>query len=1185
MARITRRCGSSLRTRSRWSAGACARACACPRGLHAGGRVGVASPADRAAPETTIRCALLNANGVFSREGELSPSWHPLASALAHTGTDVLLLTEPHMREESSLPADSPLQLVASPPPARRSGRRDAAVACPASCVRLWVPLPGTDVDITGAACRVGGPAQVVHFVSAYLPDTSRGAAARADFCDRLDSALRRWRAVNSGAILVIGLDANMWCHQLDPSRRESGDLPRLMCVFECHGLSAVNTPSIATHRSGTVVDWVVTSHPSLVSRVEVHGVSCHGSCRLAPACYPALGSDHMLISFELSVCAHACGDALPHLGAPRLMACDWASALHSARRKIEEVSEMLESSRALRGHSVRQITMDAIAAGLYECVWHAAESQGAVRRSSPRRNARRGCRWWTPACQAAWRRRQQAHAAFRAAPSPDHREELRLARNAFGHVVARAQREGWASLLGGIEGAAALNMRAAARTVRNECVSRCRGPPANMRRGDEVLDEPTSRHAWVEHFRDQSPASPPAWAGRLERVVDSWRTQRPQLAVSNVSVDELRAAACGAARSLGGAPGIDGLPYMPFLCRVEPWEKLLCSVFSMALSWGVVPRLWTLGVVVPLHKDGDATSFDNWRPITLLSSLGKLFEHVVLRRVAPQLLPSLAPSQAGFRAGADEQAFSLVEALRLRVASRGPRGRRPRPLVAFVDLRKAFDTVWRAGLLWKLRARGVRQSEWFAIEALLSNTWSRVRLPAGTSPPWEGDAGVRQGSVLSPLLFLIFIDDLAQELSVVPGVSLPTCSLSSLLYADDIAILADDEAALQRALDIVGAWASRWRMTIGTGPRKTAVMRFLHGPQEGMSPFVLAGRRLPWVSEYKYLGVTIDRGLTLQRHVAVRGALARSALFSCCGWAARERLPLATLLRLFECFVLPKLMWGMENVALSPARCRELDAWQRRLGRWLLRDFRAPDAAVLGDLGWRPWSSHAVERASALVARLLASPLDRPSASVVHDSLHSTSGWAFAVLGALRAAGAPLPPDVAPRLGDVDRQAFVRSNVRPRLAAADARAWRQQLAGYADPGLQFYACVVQSPSLAAAHRAACPPRYAAAWCRLRHGGSTLPVHRGARHRGASGCPLCGSAEGSLPHALFACSGLHGARARWWSRVSESAPAELASACPVSRRALLRWFFAETPCVGAHAAFAYQVECAYGRAR
>jgi hypothetical protein len=150
-----------------------------------------------------------------------------------------------------------------------------------------------------------------------------------------------------------------------------------------------------------------------------------------------------------------------------------------------------------------------------------------------------------------------------------------------------------------------------------------------------------------------------------------------------------------------------------------------LLDFFNLVLRFGQVPSAWLRGVVVPLPKPGEARCYDNWRPIMLLSCISKLFERMLLPRLTEHFDPGLADCQAGFRFGADEQAWMLFEALRLRSCI--PVGRRT--LVAFVDIRKAYDSIWRDGLLVKLWSRGVRGRLWALCAAFFGDTPSFVRI------------------------------------------------------------------------------------------------------------------------------------------------------------------------------------------------------------------------------------------------------------------------------------------------------------------------------------------------------------------------------------------------------------------------------------------------------------------------
>ena len=170
-------------------------------------------------------------------------------------------------------------------------------------------------------------------------------------------------------------------------------------------------------------------------------------------------------------------------------------------------------------------------------------------------------------------------------------------------------------------------------------------------------------------------------------------------------------------------APGLDGLPYPAWLADSPAASTQLLQLLSLMLRVGVIPPEFREGCIVPIPKPGVATCFDNWRPITLLTSISKIFEALLLGRLSPLIQRTLSPTQAGFRWGSDEHAWTLLSILdymrhmpRLR---RGPKHFH----VAFIDIRKAYDTVWRAGLLHKLEQVTGVLPEWLAVANLLSNT------------------------------------------------------------------------------------------------------------------------------------------------------------------------------------------------------------------------------------------------------------------------------------------------------------------------------------------------------------------------------------------------------------------------------------------------------------------------------
>ena len=419
----------------------------------------------------------------------------------------------------------------------------------------------------------------------------------------------------------------------------------------------------------------------------------------------------------------------------------------------------------------------------------------------------------------------------------------------------------------------------------------------------EEASPSSAPLQGWSSHFQNVGSLTDSSFDStfrlRLEHQVHLLR----RLALASrdrfsypVSVPELQAALRRCDPST--APGLDGLSYAVFLVDDPVWHQALALFLSLVLCWARVPSVWLHGVVVPLFKSGDRRLFGNFRPITLLSCALKLLEHVLLARVGPLLDSAIDPVQAGFRRGADEHVYVLQEVLRLS----GARA----TFCAFLDLRKAYDVAWRSSVLFRLHQAGVRGRTWLLFHALLSGTCAHARINGRASPTWFSPNGVPQGSVLSPILFNLLVDSVADAVRRVnPGVFLPGSSVavSILLYADGVVILAPDADTLQMALDAATAWSRLWRFQFGIGPDKSAVVVF--GRALAVPQFFLADQQLPLVSSYRYLGVIFSSGSSWQPHADHLIARGNRRLGALLGWAGME-----------ICLVcmrpgLPPLMWS----------------------------------------------------------------------------------------------------------------------------------------------------------------------------------------------------------------------------------------------------------------------------------
>ena len=261
-----------------------------------------------------------------------------------------------------------------------------------------------------------------------------------------------------------------------------------------------------------------------------------------------------------------------------------------------------------------------------------------------------------------------------------------------------------------------------------------------------------------------------------------------------------------------GKAAGCDGLVSEVLKNGGKKMFECLHAICCSAFDESKVPLDWLRGVVVPLYKDGDKRIPTNYRPITLLSIAGKVYTGVLQSRLIEWAEANgvIVEEQAGFRPtrGCPEQLYTLTELIKMR------RHHRQRTFACFIDIRKAYDTVWHDGLKLRLQetsgCTGHNVSR--DLQLVCSGGESTIRLGGelGYTDFFPIETGVRQGCILSPILYSIFINQLATQHQSISQSASPSVlsKLTLLLYADDIVLLAESEDELQELMELVGKYA-----------------------------------------------------------------------------------------------------------------------------------------------------------------------------------------------------------------------------------------------------------------------------------------------------------------------------------------------------------------------------------------
>ena len=347
-----------------------------------------------------------------------------------------------------------------------------------------------------------------------------------------------------------------------------------------------------------------------------------------------------------------------------------------------------------------------------------------------------------------------------------------------------------------------------------------------------------------------------------------------------------------------------------------------------------------------------------NYRGITLLSIVGKVFTRVLSNRLmkfAERKTFGIVEEQGGFRPerGTEDQIFTLTEVLRARAEHT--------TYTAFIDVKKAYDTVWRDGLWMRLWDEGVRGKMWRVIREMYRTVQSSVLVDGEQTEMFELNMGVRQGCVMSPVLFSFFINGLAKEIKEkTAGVCVGNVQVRLLMYADDIVLMSDRKRDLQQMPDIVTSYSKKWRFRLNPKKGKSEVMIFGRKPRktkEGRK-WTLAGEEIQETECYKYLGVELVGRLDFKKLKERYVAEARKRMMLV--WAMGMRggeLPAIDCCMVWNALVRPVLEYGA--VIWGDVKWEEAERVQREMGKMILRcSSKMANEVVLGELGW--WSLRA---------------------------------------------------------------------------------------------------------------------------------------------------------------------------------------------------------------------------------
>lgn len=412
-------------------------------------------------------------------------------------------------------------------------------------------------------------------------------------------------------------------------------------------------------------------------------------------------------------------------------------------------------------------------------------------------------------------------------------------------------------------------------------------------------------------------------------------------------------------------APGRDQITNTAL--KFLPKNKLLdlTKIINGCFNLCYFPSVWKLSSIISIPKPGKNHQLpESYRPIALLSSLSKVYERLILQSLQKSLAGKIRDEQFAFR----QNHSTVLQLTKLMDQISENLNQNIQTAAIFLDVEKAFDSVWHDGLLHKMMSTNIPLQLIKITESFLSERTFSVKIENQNSSIRKANAGVPQGSCLSPTLFNIYTNDLP---------TLPKSRVS--LFADDTMFYCSNHNArfasfqLQKQINLASDWFKKWRLHINES--KTSAILFGRTGTAKIKNININNVQIPWSRSVKYLGVTIDRNFSFSTHtsnIIKKATQIRGLLYPILN--KKSPIPTRTKLNLFQMYIIPILTYAGEAWApfVSSSTWKKIEAVQTTGIRIILgQPTFVRNSVLLHTVGFIPIQKTIKKNASATFHRI----------------------------------------------------------------------------------------------------------------------------------------------------------------------------------------------------------------------
>ena len=622
------------------------------------------------------------------------------------------------------------------------------------------------------------------------------------------------------------------------------------------------------------------------------------------------------------------------------LVAKEWCSRAVRSRREVVKIEELKKPER-MREYQER---VKAAHEGVKDRTVGEVEEEWMAVRDCMVLNAnevcgkrfvgggiRKGSEWWNEEIKMKVEEKKRAYEEWLQCRSREKYEIYKEKNVGVKRSVAEAKRNAsndWGRKLGG---AYEENKRMFWKELKRARKGDSRTEETVKDGNGRLLKGRDARKRWAEYFEDLLNVD----EEREADVVAVGGVEVPVMGEMNekeITREEVERAL--KATKAGKAPGVDGVRAEMMKEGGASAVEWMVRMFNVCFISSMVPVDWMCACIVPLYKGkGDVYECGNSRGISLLSVPGKVFGRVLINRIRDKTENAIAEVQGGFRKGRGcaDQTFIVRQICEKYIAKNKD------VYFAFLDLEKAYDRIDRKAMWKVLRIYGIGGRLLRAVESLYAGSKACVRVGSELSEWFSVKVGLRQGCVMSPWLFNLYIDGVVREVNArVLGRGLKLIDrneneweMNQLLFADDTVVVADSEEKLCQLVSEFGRVCKRRKLKVNVG--KSKVMRCRRREDDTRLNVMLDGEVLEEVDQFKYLGSIISANGGVEADVSHRVSEGSKVLGAVNGVIRNRGLGMNVKKVLYEKVIVPTVTYGSELWGMKEEERKKLNVFEMR--------------------------------------------------------------------------------------------------------------------------------------------------------------------------------------------------------------------------------------------------------------